>query len=105
MRKNSSPQSVSTCWGAEEIQQNNVLLLNAVLLQNFDRLHDRVASGQDRIQQQHSSLLDVNRELGVQHSRFVRDLIALYQNLSDAYRPTAVPQAFLHRFAGPDHRY
>lgn len=65
-----------------------------MLLQNFDRLYDRVASGQDRIQQQHSSLLDVHRELRVQHARLVRDLIALHQDLANSDRSTAVPQTF-----------
>lgn len=76
---------VSTCWSAEQIQQNDVLFLNTMLFQNLDRLYNSVASRKNRIEQQDSSLFDVHRKLGVQNSRLVCDLITLNQNLSDTY--------------------
>lgn len=54
---------------------------------------------QDGVHEQHFSPVHVWRELGVVDFGFLRLLVALDEDLADANRATAVPEALLHGFA------
>ena len=87
---------------AEECQQDDVLLLDAVLAHHVQRAHDSVARVHDGVHQEHLPLGHVLRELGVDDARLVRVHVGGDEDLADADGAAAVAQALLHGLAAAD---
>lgn len=87
---------LSTVRCGEEAEENDVSGLDAVLDQHLHCLDNRVPCAEDGVHEQDFSSVYVWGELGVVDFGFLRLLVALDEDLADAYGAAAVAQALLH---------
>ncbi len=78
--------------GAEQVQEDDVLLGDVVLLEDLDGLDDGVARAEDGVHEQRLAEGDVLGELGVDNAGVV-GLVRLDEDLADPDRPATGPQA------------
>ena len=87
--------------GAEQVDQDDVLLRNLVLLQHLHCFADFVARAHDWVEQEHLSVGNVIRELCINHMFLVGVTVRVDQDLSNPQGATTVLECFFHCFPGP----
>ena len=87
--------------GAEQVDQDDVLLRNLVLPQHLHCFADFVARAHDWVEQEHLSVGNVIWELCINHMFLVGVTVRVNQDLSNPQGATTVLECFFHCFPGP----